>query len=161
MAGYLLKELLEKDRRDYPAGQSFAVKRAQLGGDIQAIQAENFDEVDDDLRLTILNAEPEEYISDGGGLTSGLQVARFALYIQEIGIDEVFRRKKAFRPLGSTRMLRVKAVSYAGDLLLGNDDSVPAVGAYVPGETSTSYVHVLDRQASTALFSNVDERSTC
>jgi hypothetical protein len=146
---YPLSNLISEAREETPEGQTYAVKRATMAPEVERGDIE---EGYPFAKLKLINATPEEYILENDRLGSGLAAANIAMLAEEISLVEVERtstRERSNRPSGA--VWSVQAVGFGGQLLLPNEN-IPVVGAYVPGEEATGFVHVLDtEQASFTL----------
>ncbi len=103
-------------------------------------------------RLKLINAAPEKYLLEDYRLGSGLAAASLAMQAEEVALVEVERvstKERSNRSVGAR--WSVRAVEFGGQLLLPNE-SIPVVGAYVPGEEATGFVHVLDAERASFAF---------
>jgi hypothetical protein len=152
VAHYRLDKFIKEDREEFPHGRTFAVKRALLSGDVQAEKPDGLNDIDDPITLKVLNASPEEYVLSDTNLARGLQAAKHLLYVEQFQVETINRckyKRGEFVPFSYP----VEVIRFAGTVALPSNPEAVAVGAYVPGEASTSFLHMTDPVDAEALFS--------
>jgi hypothetical protein len=136
---YPLTELLREKRETFPAGESLAIKRVGF--------PDRYGDADRLMKLRIVRAAPELYVTGKKATASGLVATGVRVGIEHIASTETTRHSGEIdqRPLTVTE--------FAGRVLLPRGLSdISVVGAYVPGEPYTGFLHVLDSEQIVALF---------
>lgn len=147
---YPLSALIQDVRADAPQGRTFAVKRVVFPPRLPELKS-----VFPHGRLAtlrVLRAAPEEYVVAADKLAGGLAIANFALITEECDPVRVRRSTPEAVVEGENGAGRdVSANLFRGRLMLPEVISAEVIGAFVPNETSTGFVHVLDPDKLPAL----------
>ncbi len=134
---YPLDEFMFRDQSEHPDGRTLAVKRSTFSGR---------DGMDGDgmARLVVVDASPDDYVLDMHKLASGLTAVTAPLFIERSRLRRVERQN------GHT--YRVEALRFAGQISIPGAQGIDAVGACVPGELATGFVHLLESERAPELF---------
>lgn len=138
MKYYPLSELMEEVRENYPAGQTLALKKAgrlmkRIGGDPVS-------------KLTILNCSPEDYVLDTDTL------AAEGITSRHVPVSMTRTNKLPIISQTEKRSRRLLPVHFSGQILLPEFAVVSAIGAYVQGEQSTGFIHVVEGERVEEIF---------
>lgn len=134
---YPLDEFMFRDQNEHPEGRTLAVKRSTFPG-------RDGMEGDGIARLVVVDAEPDAYVLDMHRLASGLTAATASLFVEESRLRKVERR--------NGHRYRVEALRFAGQISVPGAQGIDAVGACVPGELATGFIHLLDSDRAPELF---------
>jgi hypothetical protein len=134
---YPLDEFMFRDQSEYPEGRTLAIKRA-------AFRGKDGMEGDGMARLVVVDAEPDDYVLDSHTLASGLSAATAPLFVESAEFKKAQRR--------NGHLYKVEALRFAGQISIPGDRGIDAVGAYVPGELATGFLHLLESDRTPELF---------
>jgi hypothetical protein len=134
---YPLDEFMFRDQSEHPDGTTLAVKRSAFPGR---------DGMDGDgmARLVVVDAAPDDYVLDTHKLASGLTAVTASMFVERARLRRVERR--------NGHVYRVEALRFAGQISIPGAPDIEAVGACVPGELATGFVHLLDSERAPELF---------
>lgn len=140
---YPLDELVDRTRERAPAGQTLAVKRASWFHPKDGSEGLL-------MRLRLINGTPEDYTGTGSSnLQSGLSARTVDMAVD--GEEEVAVTR--LTPKGFIiRQREVTAVQFEGRLQIPRLAEIAVIGATVPFEIGTGFVHVLDPSQIEQIF---------
>jgi hypothetical protein len=123
---YGLYDLMDQDRRQYPNGQTFGIIRA----------VETPSDETTSIAMRLVGASPEDYLG-AYALSGGLIAINRTLLAEKVKILPSVRK---------TRTGWVNSLHFSGEVIADRHfpEALTAVGAYVPGEKGTGYLHVID-----------------
>ncbi|HEX5744177.1 MAG TPA: hypothetical protein VFX84_01880 [Candidatus Saccharimonadales bacterium] len=134
---YPLDEFMFRDQSEHPDGRTLAVKRSAFPG-------RDGMEGDGMARLVVVDATPDDYVLDTHKLASGLTAVTAPLFVESSRLRKVERQ--------NGRMYKIEALRFAGQISIPGAQGIDVVGACVPGELATGFVHLLDSDRTPDLF---------
>jgi hypothetical protein len=139
-----IQSIMARDQFVYPFGRTFAIKfvKPLLHNDGEA----------NGRWIRVLKQAPEHNSNQVGQLASGLIRSSVQLILtQEVDTSIV---RTFSTPDGYVGSRDITVVRYSGELVLGSEEPVNAVGTYIPGESRTGYLHLVDDAYADLLFAD-------
>lgn len=136
---YPLTAMLGEEKKKYPGGKTLAIIRSGFH------HYETRDSYEDPVRVRVVNAEPEEYIVGLSTLASGLKSANLSFNVRAFG-KALVERKRGYDSWD------IEALRFAGHVTVPGQAEIFAVGACVPYERATGYLHFPDSTQLDELF---------
>jgi hypothetical protein len=139
---YGLNDLIAQDREHFPDGQTFGLVKAVQRNHVKSRAT---------IDLRVVNISPEEYL-ESYKTCGGLIAVTRTLVALDLEPTTTAR---------DTRKGSVEAVHFMGSVISDSKfvKTIEAVGAYVPGEKGTGYLHIIEA-GENELFKRRDKTKT-